>query len=103
MLKETAARKAAENYKKYHIEAITLYNGVTVATSANYEYKVVILSDNSAALYCIAKPGSGCANCHYCGIDRLAAHVAHLKKLGLKRVFDIITAPGFFKALQIEL
>lgn len=96
-------RKAAENYKKYHIEAIAPYEGITVATSTNHDYKVVIMSDNSACLYCYAKPGSGCSDCHYCGTSTLKTHVQHLQNIrNRKQVFDKVIQPGFFAALGIQ-
>lgn len=97
------AKTKAENYKKYHIDTIEKYNGLILAESTNFFYKLRIYSDNSAALLFIAKPGSGCKNGHYCGTNSLKYHFSslnHDKKTIIPNDWKIIEQ-DFFTALNI--
>ena len=92
-----AEKDRQRNRQKYHTDSIRQYNGQTVAESGNWLYRLVIYSDESAAVLYIAKPGSGCGSGHYCGTATLKNH---LKSVGLERW--TITEPGFFEALEIR-
>lgn len=101
-------KRAAENVKKYHIDVIKEYNNQIIAIGrANWDYKLVIFGDNSAALYYIAKPGSGCGSGIFCGTNILKYHLQDLKRYEKNTRESIIpsdwtiTEPGFFQALNI--
>lgn len=109
-LKEEADRKKAieRNTRKYHTAAIEQFNNMIIANDGkNWQLKLVIYSDKSAGLDAIARPGSGCDNCHYCGTDILKSHLQHLRNLLNKNNNSIIPddwqiiEPDFFRALNI--
>ncbi len=101
-------KRAAENVKKYHTDDIRKYNNQIIAIGrSNWDYRLVIFDDNSAALFYIAKPGSGCKSGIFCGTNILKYHLQDLKRYE-KAAHDsiipadwIITEPGFFQALNI--
>ena len=102
-------KRSAENIKKYHSDIIRKYNHKVIAIGrSNWDYKLVIYSDNSAAVYYIAKPGSGCGSGIFCGTNILKYHLQDLKRYEKAARESIIPAdwsvmePGFFAALNIS-
>ena len=97
------------NAKNYHIDKIGRFNGVVVATSDNWDYKLIIYSDNSASLNYIAK-NEQVKSGFFCGISSLKNHLRHLCNIQYdtkwKSLFDgvnwTIKEPAFFEALGIN-
>lgn len=99
----------ARNIKKYHTDVIERFKNKIVAEDGNWILKLTIYDDKSAALYAVAKPGSGCTNCQYCGTDILRHHFKDLKRINkhdagpsLIPEYWHIIEPDFFAALNIE-
>lgn len=101
-------RKAAieKNRKKYHIDAIRLYDKKIVATSDGWDYVLQIYDDNSATIKAIGKNGHG--DCYWAGTHILKSHLIDLQRIkGWNNEGTIIPSywevlePGFFEALNI--
>ena len=46
--------------------------------SGNWDYYLTVLSDGKKVVESIAKPGTGCNNNIWCGVNGLKAHLHHL-------------------------